>query len=438
MKQELLAPAGDIACAKAALAAGADAIYLGLPAFSARAGAGNFALSEFSEIVRLAHLLGAKVYVCLNTLVKDGETDAFFESALAAWNLGADALLIQDIFLGKELKRRYPSMILHLSTQAGCCNVYGAELAKEYGFSRVVLARETPLGDIAAISSVIETEVFVQGALCSCFSGQCYFSSFAGNNSGNRGRCKQPCRKLYSIDRAGFEERAYALSLSDLSVGERVKELLQAGVTSLKIEGRMRREEYVSAAVGYYRAILDGAEKSERLAARSALARAFDRGDYTEGLAFGQENLLSRNVQGHIGERVGVLEVKGGRYFCRGSARKGDGFKILRGGKEAGGAVPLPPAARRAASALRALGTAMRWGTVVFAGLLALCVAAGVVLVVLSLVCEGSDGCIVAVNPRGIAVAMMTLSGVIAAFYALCLFLRLLLREVLRGGVRRK
>ena len=339
MNTELLAPAGDIACAKAALAAGADAIYLGLPAFSARAGAGNFALSEFSETVRLAHLLGAKVYVCLNTLVKDGETDAFFESALTAWNAGADALLIQDIFLGKELKRRYPSIVLHLSTQAGCCNVYGAELAKEYGFSRVVLARETPISDIAAISSVIETEAFVQGALCSCFSGQCYFSSFAGNNSGNRGRCKQPCRKLYSIDRKGFEERAYALSLSDLSVGERVKELLQAGVTSLKIEGRMRREEYVSAAVGYYRALLDGAEKNERLAARSALARTFDRGDYTEGLAFGQENLLSRNVQGHIGERVGVLEVKGGRYYCRGSARKGDGFKILRGGKEAGGAV---------------------------------------------------------------------------------------------------
>ncbi len=339
MNTELLAPAGDIACAKAALAAGADAIYLGLPAFSARAGAGNFALSEFSETVRLAHLLGAKVYVCLNTLVKDGETDAFFESALTAWNAGADALLIQDIFLGKELKRRYPSIVLHLSTQAGCCNVYGAELAKEYGFSRVVLARETPISDIAAISRIIETEAFVHGALCSCFSGQCYFSSFAGNNSGNRGRCKQPCRKLYSIDRKGFEERAYALSLSDLSVGERVKELLQAGVTSLKIEGRMRREEYVSAAVGYYRAILDGAKESERLAARSALARTFDRGDYTEGLAFGQENLLSRNVQGHIGEKVGVLEVRGGRYYCRGSARKGDGFKILRGGKEAGGAV---------------------------------------------------------------------------------------------------
>ena len=338
MKTELLAPAGDIKCARAALRAGADAIYLGLPAFSARAGAGNFALSEFSETVRLAHLLDAKVYVCLNTLVKESELEAFFESALSAWNLGADALLIQDIFLGKELKRRYPEMVLHLSTQAGCCSVYGAELAKEYGFSRVVLARETPIEDIPAISSIIETEAFVQGALCSSFSGQCYFSSFAGNNSGNRGRCKQPCRKLYSIDRKGFESPAYALSLSDLSVGPRVKELLEAGVTSLKIEGRMRREEYVSAAVHYYCAILGGL-KGEIPAWKSALARTYGRGGYTEGLAFGQDNLLSRKVQGHIGERMGTLELKKGKYYCRGIARKGDGFKILRGGEEVGGAV---------------------------------------------------------------------------------------------------
>ena len=338
MKPELLAPAGDIQCARAAIMAGADAIYLGLPAFSARAGAGNFALSEFSETVRLAHLFDAKVYVCLNTLIKDGELEAFFESALSAWNLGADALLIQDIFLGKELKRRYPEMMLHLSTQAGCCNCYGAFLAKEYGFSRVVLARETPLEDIATISEIIETEAFVQGALCSSVSGQCYFSSFAGNNSGNRGRCKQPCRKLYSIDRTGFESPAYALSLSDLSVGPRVKELIEAGVTSLKIEGRMRREEYVSAAVHYYCAILSGL-KGEIPAWKSALARTYGRGGYTEGLAFGQDNLLSRKVQGHIGERIGVLELKKGKYYCKGVAHKGDGFKILRSGEEVGGAV---------------------------------------------------------------------------------------------------
>lgn len=336
MKAEILAPAGDWNCAVAALSSGADALYLGLNAFSARAGAENFDTEELEKIVTYAHLLSAKVYVCLNTLVKDDETDAFFESARSAWNAGADALLVQDLFLGKELKHRYPDMILHLSTQAGCCNEWGAHLAKEFGFSRVVLARETPIGDIRAVSAVMETEVFVQGALCSCFSGQCYLSSFAGNNSGNRGRCKQPCRKRYSIDRAGYESRAYALSLADLSVGERVRELLDAGVVSLKIEGRMRRPEYVSSAVGYYRALLDGQDARREL---SDLKRSYNRGDYTKGLAFGQNGLLSRRVQGHIGEKVGTVRLRGGRYFCNGTAACGDGFKILRNGKEVGGAV---------------------------------------------------------------------------------------------------
>ena len=208
MKFEILAPAGNRECAFASLNAGADAIYLGLEEFSARQSAENFNAESLKEICAYAHLLGARVYVCLNTLVKDEEADAFFSCAVGAWNAGADALLIQDIFLGKLLKESYPEMVLHLSTQGGCCNEYGALLAKDYGFSRVVLARETPLKEIEKISAIIETEAFVQGALCSCFSGQCYFSSFAGNNSGNRGRCKQPCRKRYSIDRAGFEESA--------------------------------------------------------------------------------------------------------------------------------------------------------------------------------------------------------------------------------------
>ncbi|MDE7159069.1 MAG: U32 family peptidase, partial [Clostridiales bacterium] len=236
---EILAPAGDEQSAYTALLAGADAIYLGLTQFSARQSAENFDVSALERTARLAHLLGAKVYVCLNTLVKDGETDDFFAHALAAWNAGADAILIQDMFLGQRLKELYPEIVLHLSTQAGCCNIYGASLAKECGFSRAVLARETPLSEIAKISQVIETEVFVQGALCTAFSGQCYLSSFAGNNSGNRGRCKQPCRKKYTVDRAGYTESAYALSTSDLCVGERVKELLAAGVSSLKIEGRL-------------------------------------------------------------------------------------------------------------------------------------------------------------------------------------------------------
>ncbi len=345
MRPEILAPAGDEQTAYAALNAGADAIYLGLSRFSAREGAANFDGDALLRVTRFAHLLHAKVYVALNTLVKDGETADFFASVREAWERGADAILMQDLFLGKLVKEKWPEIVLHLSTQGGCCNRYGAEAAKEYGFSRVVLARETPLADIAEISAVIETEAFVQGALCTCFSGQCYFSSFAGNNSGNRGRCKQPCRKLYSIDRAGYETPAYALSLSDLSVGEEVKKFLDAGVCSLKIEGRMRRPAYCAAAVRYVRecvASVLGGKDAGREAALSDLKRAYNRGNYTRGLAFGQdETLLSRDVQGHIGEEVGQVAFIGGRPFCASGfrPRKGDAFKILRGGKEVAGAV---------------------------------------------------------------------------------------------------
>ncbi len=338
MKIELLAPAGGESAAYVALDAGADAVYLGMKQFSARSSAENFDVSALSRVTEYAHLLGAKVYVALNTLIKDGELGGFFGAAEAAWNAGADALLLQDLFLGRELKRRCPALTLHLSTQAGCCNVYGAEVAKDYGFSRAVLARETPISEIEKISRVIETEVFVQGALCTAFSGQCFFSSFAGGNSGNRGKCKQPCRKKYSIDRRGFGECAYALSTSDLCLGGRLEELRAAGVVSLKIEGRMRREEYVAAAVAYYRARLAGEEGSAEF---QALARAYNRGDYTEGLMFGQKaDFLSRDVQGHIGERVGYVKIDRGTPVCRTSfaAERGDRFKILRGGKEVCGA----------------------------------------------------------------------------------------------------
>ncbi len=336
MNCEILAPAGDMPSARAAISSGADAIYLGLPKFSARSSAENFCRSSFQELATYAHLLGVKVYVCLNTLVKDSELPEFFQSVKEAWEDGADAILMQDMFLGTRVKETFPQVVLHLSTQAGCCNARGAEFAKRCGFSRVVLARETPLSEIEKIAKIVETEAFVQGALCTCFSGQCYLSSFAGNNSGNRGRCKQPCRKKYFIDRAGYEEFAYALSPSDLSVGKRVKELLSAGVCSLKIEGRMRRPEYVAAAVNYYRALLEGGDAATAL---SDLKRAYNRGDYTEGLAFGQKgDFLSRNVQGHIGESVGRMRDGS---FCTSDhpARKGDGFKILRGGKEVGGAI---------------------------------------------------------------------------------------------------
>lgn len=332
---EILAPAGGKNSAFAAINSGADALYLGLDKFSARSSAENFDGENFKSICEYAHIFGVKVYAALNTVIKQSELESFFNAAVTAWNTGADALIIQDIFLGKYLKQKFPFIKLHLSTQAGTCNEYGALLAKEYGFDRVILARETRLEDIKKICKIIETEVFVQGALCTCFSGQCYMSSFAGGNSGNRGRCKQPCRKLYSIDRAGFEEQAYRLSLSDLSVGEDIKTLIEAGVASFKIEGRMRRPEYVAAAVNYYRNLLYGGN-----ADLSELKRTYNRGNYTKGLAFGQgKSFISSAVQGHIGEFVGIIKVENSKYICQSKLKfaAGDGFKVLRNGKEVGG-----------------------------------------------------------------------------------------------------
>lgn len=335
---EILAPAGDKKSVLAAINAGADAIYLGLKEFSARSSAENFDMDGFSETVKYAHVFGVKIYVAMNTLVKERETESFLSAVSDAWNAGADAIIISDIFLGGYIKKSCPQIVMHLSTQAGVCNVYGALFAKEMGFSRVILARETPLEDIRSIAQVIETEVFVQGALCSCFSGQCYLSSFAGGNSGNRGKCKQPCRKLYTIDMEGYGDESYKLSLSDLSVGEDIEKLIEAGVFSFKIEGRMRRPEYVAAAVKYYRGIIDGKSGKTDL---SDLKRTYNRGNYTKGLAFGQDkSFLSPSVQGHIGEFVGVVKVENGKFICVGGRgfSAGDGFKILRGGKEVGGA----------------------------------------------------------------------------------------------------
>lgn len=335
---EILAPAGDEKSAYAAINAGCGAIYLGLTAFSARSSAQNFDFESLARLISYAKFFGVKIYVAMNTLVKESEMESFVATAVKVWNIGASAIIIQDLYLGAYLKREYPQMVLHLSTQAGICNEYGARYAKSLGFDRVILARETKFSDIEKIAKIIETEVFVQGALCTCFSGQCYLSSFAGGNSGNRGKCKQPCRKKYKINRKNFESYAYRISLSDLSVGESIEKLVEAGVASFKIEGRMRRPEYVAAAVNYYKTLLEGSQAKSQL---SALKRTYNRGNYTKGLAFGQDkSFLSSAVQGHIGEFVGTVSVENGKFIIRTSNRfnEGDGFKILRNGEELCGA----------------------------------------------------------------------------------------------------
>ena len=302
---ELLSPAGNKENLITAIKYGANAVYLGLKDFSARKAGENFDDETLKWSVAYAKTFNVKVYVAVNTIIKDSELVNFISSIINAYNLGVDAFILQDIFLGKVIKHYLPNAELHLSTQAGVCNEYGAKLALKYGFSRVILARETTLEDIAKISKIIETEVFVQGALCSSFSGHCYFSSLVGGMSGNRGNCKQPCRKLYKILGNNTEEKGYSISLADLCLKDKLSTLIKAGVKSFKIEGRLRSKEYVASSTGLYRSILDG---KERVDLYKALKTTFNRGDYTEGLAFLQkDNFISNKIQSNKGLKVGIV-----------------------------------------------------------------------------------------------------------------------------------
>ncbi len=310
---EILAPAGNKECFLAAVNAGANAVYLGLKDFSARSGIDNFNYEELEWVINYASIFGIKIYLTVNTLIKNNELNDYFNAIEKAYDLGVDAFIVQDIFLGKILKEKFPNIILHLSTQAGISSPTVIEEVKNYGFSRVVLARETNFDDIKAIANKIETEVFIQGALCSSYSGHCYFSSFIGGNSGNRGLCKQPCRKKYTLKiNKTVKKEGFLLSLSDLSLGEKIKELKEIGVYSFKIEGRRRRPEYVYSALKYCKDILSGNSSTLSF---SDLKRSFNRGNYTKGLAFGQKNdFISDKIQGHIGETVGIIESKKGKF----------------------------------------------------------------------------------------------------------------------------
>ncbi len=336
---ELLAPAGSEECFFAAVNNGADAVYLGLSSFSARKNAANFNGENIGYFISYAHAVGVKVYVALNTIVKDSELYDFIKTAGVALGAGADALIIQDIFLGKVLKEVYPDCVIHLSTQAGVNNLSGAKLAKEYGFSRVILARETEIGEIKSIAKEIETEIFVHGALCSSFSGHCYLSSFIGGNSGNRGLCKQPCRKKYTIETKTSGGK-YSFSLADLKIEDKINEIISAGVASIKIEGRMRTKEYVAAAVRLYRNAIDKAATD-----LSEIKRTYNRGDYTKGYVFGiDKNIVSDKIQNHCGEyfgKVGKVYKDKISVECAKLPNEGDGFKILRNGFETGNAVCL-------------------------------------------------------------------------------------------------
>ena len=243
IKPELLAPAGSQGTFFAAIDAGADAVYLGGIDFNARMRANNFTRRDLETAIPYAHSKGVKVYLTLNTLIRENELGALIDFLFWVKQVGPDGLIVQDFGVALLAARHAPSVPLHASTQMAIHNSAGASLIKELGFKRVILARECTLDEIRLIreKSGLETEVFIHGALCYSISGQCYFSSYLGGASANRGRCTQPCRRSF---RSGKKEGAF-FSTKDLCLAERIFEIAKSNVTALKIEGRLKSEAYV-------------------------------------------------------------------------------------------------------------------------------------------------------------------------------------------------
>ncbi|MEG1914632.1 MAG: U32 family peptidase [Acidaminococcaceae bacterium] len=269
---ELLAPAGSWEALEAAVNAGANAVYFGGKAFGARQFADNFDQEEITRAVTFAHLRRVRLYVTVNTLVDDSEMDELVDYLIFLSNVGIDGIIVQDMGVVEVARKVVPDLPLHASTQMTITNSAGVEFARQAGMNRVVLARECSLAEIKEIcaQTAAEIEIFIHGALCVCYSGQCLMSSLIGGRSGNRGRCAQPCRLPYSLVNeegtdmlGGAEAGQYLLSPRDLNTLEILPEIIAAGVTSLKIEGRMKRPEYVAVVVDAYRRALDGYEAGD-------------------------------------------------------------------------------------------------------------------------------------------------------------------------------
>lgn len=326
---ELLAPAGSMESLKAAVNAGADAVYLSGKQFGARHYAANFDNENLKEAVHYAHLRGVKVYVTVNTLIKDHELPDLAKYLLFLYENGADAILVQDVGVARIAKELVPDLNIHASTQMTIHNTEGVKWAAELGFKRVVLAREMKLAEIEEISKnigskQIELEIFAHGALCYSYSGQCLLSSFIGGRSGNRGMCAQPCRKPYDLvlgekdeygrpvntNRSRIKEK-YLLSTRDLAIYEYLDKISKSSVSSLKIEGRMRSPEYVAVVVSTYRKALDSIKKGRwkpRKKDVDNLKLAFNR-EFTGGylLEKDESSVMSRDRPGNRGVYIGPV-----------------------------------------------------------------------------------------------------------------------------------
>ncbi len=344
-KIELLAPAGNFEALAAAVESGADAVYLGGNKFSARAYADNFDGETLVKAVSYAHIRGVKVFVTINILLSDRELVEALDYVGYLYHIGVDAIIVQDVALLKLVASAFPDMKVHCSTQMTVHNAEGVKYYSALGAKRIVLARELSLGEVKHIvqSTGVECEIFIHGALCVSYSGQCLMSSLIGGRSGNRGRCAQPCRKKYSFYnfKTGKVENEnqskHLMSTRDLNTYSRIEELAESGVSSLKIEGRMKRAEYVAIVVKHYRAALDSLQEKGGGRSKEAeyeLKSAFNR-EFTEGYLFNKRNrdIVSIERPDNRGVRLGkVLKQKGDMASIlieEGFLNDGDGIEIV-------------------------------------------------------------------------------------------------------------
>ena len=335
---EILAPAGSKEQLVAAVNNGCDAVYLGLDGFNARMKAPNFTAENIAEWVDFCHLYGVKVYVTVNTSVKNDEFDGALATLFAAYKANADGVIVTDLALLAIAGRLGGDLDVVASTQLNCHDEYGARLLQSLGATTVVCARECSLDEVKRIAQTgVKVETFIHGALCVCQSGQCLFSSLVGGNSGNRGLCAQPCRNFY---RANTGKSGYLLSTSDLDGRREYKDLLDAGATVFKIEGRNRSAEYAGVCSAAFRQLFETDNLTRETAAE--LAEVYSRGEmkYLPYLDGRNDGIIYPSHPRHAGRKIGV--VKHGRIVADVAAIKGDGFKVFdKSGNEVCGAVAL-------------------------------------------------------------------------------------------------
>ncbi|MGD9910566.1 MAG: peptidase U32 family protein, partial [Candidatus Izemoplasmatales bacterium] len=340
-KVELLAPAGNIDALIGAINAGANAVYIGGKRFGARANADNFSLEQIKEAITFAHLRNAKVYVTINTIIFEDELSSFFEYTDELIKFHVDALIVQDYGMLRQLIHRYPETEIHVSTQMNTLNLHQVKFLEDLGVKRIILARETSIEKIQEFrqETSIEFEIFAHGALCVSYSGNCYLSQMNGSRSGNRGECAQPCRLPYEMykDETLFHKEAYLLSTKDLMTLPHLGELIEAGVCSLKIEGRMRSLEYTVETIKMYRKYIDeyygGVASSSVESDIYTLAKLFNR-DFTKGYSLGEEpyKINYETRPNHQGVLVGkVLSYHYGKttILLTQSLSVGDGIRIV-------------------------------------------------------------------------------------------------------------